>query len=261
MRDQRRDIAGTAAQRRQINGDHVQPVEQIFTEPAFTHQRLQINVGGGDHTNVNLDLLHAAQVHELLVLKNAEDLRLRFQAHGADFVEENGAAVGDLEQSLLGRDCAGECSLDVSEERGFQQIAGHGAGIYRYEWPVLARRVGMQRLGNQLFAGAALALTQHSRPARRHLRYQIKHTQHGIALANDVVEREFAERPLELFVFLFRAAPRDDRTHVGQEFLVVPGLLDEIGGAALDDADSVVHGPVRGDHDHRKLRVAVAYVR
>src|SRR5258708_5729504 len=169
VRDQQRDIAGTAAQRWQINGDYVQPVEQVFTEPAFAHQHLQIDIGGGDHADVNLDLLHAAEVHELLVLQDTQDFRLRFQAHGADFVEEDGAAVGDLEQAFLGRDRAGERALDVSEERGFQKVTRHGTGVHRDKWTVFARRVGVQSLGNQLFAGAALALYQHRRPTARDL--------------------------------------------------------------------------------------------
>ena len=46
--------------------------------------------------------LHAAQVHELAVLQDAQDLGLRLHAHGADFIEEERAAIGDFEQAFLG---------------------------------------------------------------------------------------------------------------------------------------------------------------
>ena len=102
--------------------------------------------------------MNAAQVHELAVLEHAQDLGLRLQAHGADFVEEDGAAVGDFEQALLRRDGAGERALHVPEQRGFQQVRRHRAGVHRDERLVAARRIRVDRLGDQFLAGAAFAL-------------------------------------------------------------------------------------------------------
>ena len=45
--------------------------------------------------------MNAAQMHEFSVLQHAQDLALRVHAHSADFVEEQGSAVGDFEQTLL----------------------------------------------------------------------------------------------------------------------------------------------------------------
>src|SRR5262245_29530531 len=101
MRNQKRDVLRTASQRRQVHGDHVQAIEQILAELSFAGEDFQIDVGGGDHANVNLDLLDAAEVHELPVLEHAKDFGLGLQAHGADFIEENCAAVGDFEQAFL----------------------------------------------------------------------------------------------------------------------------------------------------------------
>jgi hypothetical protein len=55
-------------------------------------------------------------VHELAVLQHAQDLGLRLHAHGADLVEEEGAAIGDLEKAFLAGNRAGKCALDVAEE-------------------------------------------------------------------------------------------------------------------------------------------------
>src|SRR5581483_5611092 len=136
---QQGDIFLALTQRRQVDGDDVQAVKEIFAESALTAELLQVHVGGGDDAHVYLDLLHAAQVHELAVLENAQDLGLGFQAHGADLVEENGAAISDFEQAFLRRHRAGERALDVAEERGLEQISGHGAGVDRNEGSVLAR--------------------------------------------------------------------------------------------------------------------------
>ena len=98
---QQRNIFAALAQRRQIEADYVEAVKQVFAEAAFFHHLAEIHVGGGDDAHVHLNFLHAAQVHELAVLQHAQNLALRVHAHGADFVEEEGAAVGNFEQPFL----------------------------------------------------------------------------------------------------------------------------------------------------------------
>ena len=68
--------------------------------------------------------------------------------------------------------------------------------------------------------------------AGRDLRDQVEDPQHRLALADDVFEVvALLESALELDVLFFGAAARDRCAHVGQQFFVVPGLLDEVGGA------------------------------
>ena len=47
----------------------------------------------------------------------------------------------------------------------------------------------------------------------------------------------------------------DGGADVGEEFLVIPGLLDEVFGSGADGVDDVVDGAEGGDHDDRELRV------
>ena len=86
MRSQQRNVFFALAQRRQVDGDDVQAVIQVFAELALAHGLPQIDVGGGDDAHIHLHLLHAAQVHELAVLQDAQNLGLRLQVHGADFI-------------------------------------------------------------------------------------------------------------------------------------------------------------------------------
>src|SRR5258707_6920770 len=119
----------------------------------------------------------------------------------------------------------------------------------------------MNGLGNQFLAGAAFALDQHRGAAGRNLPNQVKDAEHDLALAYDVFKVvALPEGAFQLLVLFFGAAARDGGTHVGQKLLVVPRFLDEVGGPVLHGADGVVHGAIRGDHDYRQLRVAVAYV-
>ena len=46
--DQEWNIVLAIAERRQLDRDHVQPVEQILAEPVLLHHLAEIDVGGGD---------------------------------------------------------------------------------------------------------------------------------------------------------------------------------------------------------------------
>ena len=63
----------------------------------------------------DLDFLYAAEVHELAVLQDTQQFRLRVKAHGADFVEEQRATVGHFEQAFFRSDSGREGSLDMAE--------------------------------------------------------------------------------------------------------------------------------------------------
>jgi hypothetical protein len=79
------------------------------------------------------------------------------------------------------------------------------------------------------------------------------------ALADDVLEVvALLEGALELDVLFFGAGAGDGGAHVGEQLLVVPRLLDEVGGAGLDGLHGVLHRAVGGDHDDGELLVAVA---
>ena len=111
------------------------------------------------------------------------------------------------------------------------------------------------RLGDQFLARAAFALDQHRRPAGRHLRHQVEHAQHRVALAHDVREVvALLERALELQVFFLNAMPRHRGTNVGQQLLVVPRLLNEVLRARADRLHHVLHRAVGRDHDDGQLR-------
>src|SRR6185369_5254383 len=98
----------------------------------------EIDVGGSDDADINLNFVHPAQMHELAVLKDAKNFALGVEAHGADLVEKQGAAIGDFKQALLGGDGAGKRAFDVPEKSGFKQVGRHGAGVHRNERSVFA---------------------------------------------------------------------------------------------------------------------------
>ena len=202
--------------------------------------------------------MHSAQVHKAAVLQYAQNLGLRVHPHGADLVQEERAEISHLKQALLGRNGGGERPLDVAEERGFQQIGGHGAGVHRHKRLVPARRIGVDRLGDQLLAGPALALDQNGRAGGSHLRHQVKNAQHRLAFADNVFKVvALLQRALELDILFFRTLPGDGRANIGQKLFVVPRLLDKVLRSAIHRVDHVADRAVGGDHDDRQVRLAL----
>ena len=94
--------AGMSSRRSRSGGtcerEHVQPVVQVRrgSGPA-RRSRLQIAVRRRDHAHVDLERPRAADALELLLLQHAQQLRLHLERQLADLVEEQRAAVGELE--------------------------------------------------------------------------------------------------------------------------------------------------------------------
>ena len=122
MAHQRRQIVRALAQRRHVNRDDVEAIEQVLAERAAGDLLLEVLVGGGDDPHVHLDDAVAAEPLELLLLQHAQHLGLRLQAHVADLVEEDRALVGLLELADLPIGGAGERALLVAEQLRLDQL-------------------------------------------------------------------------------------------------------------------------------------------
>src|SRR2546423_11874053 len=100
MLRQNRYVFLSLAQRRQVDVDDVQAVVEVLAETSLLHHLLQIAVGRGDDADVDLDRLHAAEAHELALLDDTQQLRLRLERNVADLVEENGPLVRQVAETL-----------------------------------------------------------------------------------------------------------------------------------------------------------------
>src|SRR5262247_3671109 len=162
---ERQNVFPAIAQRRQVNIDDVQTIEEVFAEIAGPDGALKVGVGRGDDPHVDLARLRVAERGEFALLDHAQQSRLGFGRDRADLVEEDRTVVGDLEQPFFGRDGAGERAFRVAEEFRFQKFRRYVAAIDRDELPGLGARAGeMYRTSDYLFAGARFAGDQHGRP-------------------------------------------------------------------------------------------------
>ena len=98
---------------------------------------------------------------EALLVEGAQDFGLGLQAHVADFVEEERAAVGALEGAALfgGRRLgpAGAGAVAVAEEFGLDEVFGDGGAVELDEDAVAAEGFGVDGAGDEFFAGAGFA--------------------------------------------------------------------------------------------------------
>ena len=109
------------AQRRQVNLDDAQPVEQVErNRPAADSARRSRLVAAITWTSTFRVLERADPLH-LAVLHRAQQLGLHRQRQFAGFVEEQRAAVGVLEEADLGVGRAGERAAHVAEQLALEQ--------------------------------------------------------------------------------------------------------------------------------------------
>ena len=262
---ERRDVLAALAQRRQADRKDAQAVVQILPEPSRLDLVLEATVRRRDHAHVDGPGAGVADGPDLALLEHAQELRLERAARLADLVEEERAAVGDVEEALPVGDGAGEGAAAVAEELALEDALGERRTVDRHEEPVapVARRVDGAR--DELLAGAGFALDEHRGGRRRHPRDQREDVPNRGAVADDLVPRPgFLEirvlggeplvRAAELVDeagVLARQMERLDRTAQRQtELLALPRLGDvAVDAARVDRPHDRVDVGVAGEHD------------
>ena len=165
---QRQDVLAAFAQRRNVQRQHVQAIEQVFAEAPLGDFFAQIAVGGGDDAHVQLDVATPAQAFHPAFLQHAQQLGLQAERQLADLVEQQGAAVGQFELARLAVHRAGESTALVAEQQGFEHRLGDRRAVHRDEGRLGGRAEAVDVAGHQLLAGAGFAADQHRHAGQRH---------------------------------------------------------------------------------------------
>ena len=193
----------------------------------------------------------AADALEPPLLQHAEQFRLHGQRDLADLVEEDGAAVGQLEPPLALADGAGERPLLVAEQLALQQRLGQRRAVHRDERVATPGRRVVDRPRHQLLARAGLAEDQHRADRLRHVADQLEDVVHPRALAQDGVERELLVQLLAQLRHLVLQRPLAQGALDHQpEVLQVDRLGEEVDGPQPHRLHGLLDGAeARGD-DH-----------
>jgi hypothetical protein len=231
--------------------------EQVLAEAAGGDHRLQILVRRADDAGVDGDRLAAADALDDPFLEEAQELDLKGERDVADLVEEQGAALGELDLALRRLDRAGEGALFVAEQLGLEQILRDGGAVDRDEGPAGAAAGGVDAAGEQLLAGTAGA-EQHHRHAGigdpfdrpRDLEHLRRGGDHGAE--DGAVVPGFLLEPAVLVLdpVELEGAPNDEA-----ELIDVDRLLVEIVGARRDRPQRAFARAVAGRDDDLRVRL------
>src|SRR5580658_1778916 len=112
--EEKRDILASLAQRGEVDARNIQSEKQIFAKTSATRHRFKIVVGGGDKADIQWNAAVAADAADFPLFDHAQDFCLRAQAHVADLVEKNRAAVSGNQQAVAVFVGAGKRAFDVA---------------------------------------------------------------------------------------------------------------------------------------------------
>ena len=169
-----------------VIGKTVEPVGQVLPERAVGDGALEIAVGGGNHTHVDVNRTRAAQALDLPLLQHAQQLDLNVARQFADFVEKNGGVVGDFESTDLPGRGAGVGPLLPPEQLALDQSLRNGGAVHPDHRAAGPRAPVVDGRRDQLLARAGLAEEQNRRAGRRHLLDLLQDPAHDEALARDL---------------------------------------------------------------------------
>jgi hypothetical protein len=177
-----------------------------------------------------------------------QQLGLQRRMQLADLVQEDGAAVGELEAAGLALVRAREGAALVAEELGFQQITRHRRAVDLHEGVAAPGRVGVDGARHDLLAHARLPAHEHGDVGARGL------LDHGLDLAH-LRAREQAQLALEAVTIVGGGRRALAARLVGHRLdgvlhvLGGVGAANEIVGARLDCFHDLRAVAVVGDHD------------
>jgi hypothetical protein len=150
--------------------------------------RFRFAIRGADDPYVHRKGVLGAHPLEAALLQEAQQLHLHVVGKLGDLVEENRAAVSELEASLFVANGPGKCPPDMAEQLGFDQAFRQGAAVDGNEGGPGPAAFAVDRIGHQLLAGSCFAGEVHREIVDGDITNLFKNTKHFAVLADDVAE-------------------------------------------------------------------------
>src|SRR4029077_11039062 len=98
-------------QRRHLDGKYAEPIEQITAKRAGCDGRVQVPVGGRNHSHVDANGLSSTNPVKFPLLQHAQERNLRLRWKLPDFIEEERATIREFK--------AAQAPLQRARERAF----------------------------------------------------------------------------------------------------------------------------------------------
>ena len=203
-------------------------VKQVPAKAAVFDAFLEGLMGCRYQPEVGVLFIPGTQGAELAAFQHPQQFRLQGHGHVADFIQEQGAAVGPGQQAFLGLVRPGEGTLGVAEQFAFQQAVRDGGTVDHHHGAVGPVRHVVDPPGNDVFATAGFALDQHRQLAAGGTHYLGPQVDHGFRVTNQGVGQ-----------LVTALAQGFGVVQVVQGALEQPPLPDLVAGLQL--ADPLVH--------------------
>src|ERR1017187_3278934 len=142
-------------------------------------QGLKISVGRRNHTNIYLQVVIATQPLHFALLEKAQHLALQREWHIANFIKEECSPMRRMSAADARLYSAGEGAFNIAEQFRYKQRLRNGCTVDYHQWLLLAGAYEMDRLRNQVLAGATLPGYQNGRISSSHHVGQLIHQLHG----------------------------------------------------------------------------------
>ena len=171
-----------------MDGELVDPVEQVLSELVLPNELFEVFVGGAHDAPRELLVAGPSDLAELALIEDAEQLALEVHRQQANLVEEEGPSVGFFHEADGGPLGAGEGPLDVSEQLSLEERLGNLGDVAGDEG---ARHPGRPVHGicDPLLARAARPQDQHRHRAQRTDHSDVVlDAHHGGAVAVELIE-------------------------------------------------------------------------
>ena len=212
-------------------------------------------MGRADDARVDRNGLAPADPLDHPLLQEAQQFHLQRQRDVADLVEEERAAMGELDLALGRLDRAGEGALLIAEQLSLEQILGDGGAVDRDKSSRAAATGLVDAAGEQFLAGAGRA-EQHDRDVGigdaldragdpGHFRGGGDHGAEHLALVAHLLA--------EPLVLVLDRVELEGALHDQAELIDVDRLLVEIIGAGGDRPERAFPRAMAGGDDHLGL--------
>ena len=114
-----RDVVHPLAQWRDVQLDHIEPIEEVFAKPAGRNLSLEIAIRRRQYLHVDRQRMRCPDRRHFALLQHSQQLRLQLKRHFADFIEEGDPAVGCPKHAERAAQCAGERPFSRVQTTGF----------------------------------------------------------------------------------------------------------------------------------------------
>src|SRR6266567_1622487 len=124
------DVLTAVTQRRNVNLDGIQAKQEVLTEPARSRLRVHVGVGRRKYSHVDAPCGGRANAFEIARFQHTQKFRLQIQRNVCNFVEEQGAAIGEFESPDAIDASIRKGAFYMAKELTFENAFGKSARIY-----------------------------------------------------------------------------------------------------------------------------------